>query len=137
MAFFNSAVGVLQTLVIALGAGLGIWGVINLLEGYGNDNPGAKSQGMWCCLCVKLQPCEILPGLPEAYHPETGCRAYAEKTRPYYAIEGKTAHFTRRSGHLSCIGKGLTPTPVKMRFYCVTHTIKTAPMKRRGTVAIH
>ena len=28
------------------GAGLGIWGAINLLEGYGNDNPGAKSQGM-------------------------------------------------------------------------------------------
>ena len=26
MAFFNSAVTVLQTLVIALGAGLGIWG---------------------------------------------------------------------------------------------------------------
>ena len=26
MAFFNSAVGVLQTLVVALGAGLGIWG---------------------------------------------------------------------------------------------------------------
>ena len=46
MAFFNEAVNVLQTLVIALGAGLGIWGVINLLEGYGNDNPGAKSQGI-------------------------------------------------------------------------------------------
>ena len=46
MKFFNSAIGVLQTLVIALGAGLGIWGVINLLEGYGNDNPGAKSQGI-------------------------------------------------------------------------------------------
>ena len=46
MTFFNSAVDVLQTLVIALGAGLGIWGVINLLEGYGNDNTGAKSQGM-------------------------------------------------------------------------------------------
>ena len=46
MAFFSSAVGVLQTLVIALGAGLAIWGVINLMEGYGNDNPGAKSQGM-------------------------------------------------------------------------------------------
>ena len=46
MTFFNSAVDVLQTLVIALGAGLGIWGVINLLEGYGNDNPGAKSQGI-------------------------------------------------------------------------------------------
>ena len=46
MDFFNEAINVLQTLVIALGAGLGIWGVINLLEGYGNDNPGAKSQGM-------------------------------------------------------------------------------------------
>ena len=44
MAFFNQAITVLQTLVIALGAGLGIWGVINLLEGYGNDNPGAKWQ---------------------------------------------------------------------------------------------
>jgi len=44
--FFNSAIGVLQTLVIALGAGLAVWGVINLLEGYGNDNPGAKSQGI-------------------------------------------------------------------------------------------
>ena len=46
MGFFNSVIGVLQTLVIALGAGLGIWGAINLMEGYGNDNPGAKSQGM-------------------------------------------------------------------------------------------
>ena len=44
MEFFNSAVGVLQTLVVALGAGLGIWGVINLLEGYGQDNPASKSQ---------------------------------------------------------------------------------------------
>lgn len=43
MEFFNSAVGVLQTLVIALGAGLGIWGAINLMEGYGNDNPGANA----------------------------------------------------------------------------------------------
>ena len=46
MAFFTSAVGTLQTFVVALGAGLGIWGAINLMEGYGNDNPGAKSQGM-------------------------------------------------------------------------------------------
>ena len=38
MAFFNSAVGVLQILVVALGACLGIWGVINLLEGYDQDN---------------------------------------------------------------------------------------------------
>ena len=46
MVFFNSAITVLQTLVIALGAGLGVWGVVNLLEDYGNDNPGVKSQGM-------------------------------------------------------------------------------------------
>ena len=46
MAFFSSTVEVLQTLVTAIGAGLGIWGLVNLLEGYGNDNPGAKSQGM-------------------------------------------------------------------------------------------
>ena len=44
MAFFTSAVGVLQTLVIALGAGLAIWGVVNLMEGYGNDNRATRSQ---------------------------------------------------------------------------------------------
>lgn len=44
--FFSSAISILQTLVSAIGAGLGVWGVINLLEGYGNDNPGAKSQGI-------------------------------------------------------------------------------------------
>ena len=41
--FFNSAVTVLRTLVVALGAGLGIWGAINLLEGYGNDNRATRS----------------------------------------------------------------------------------------------
>ena len=46
MEFFASAVGVIQTLVVALGAALGVWGGINLLEGYGSDNPGAKSQGI-------------------------------------------------------------------------------------------
>ena len=46
MAFFTSAIETLKTLVIAIGAGLGVWGVVNLLEGYGNDNPGAKSQGI-------------------------------------------------------------------------------------------
>jgi hypothetical protein len=46
MGFFSDAINVLSTLVIALGAGLTIWGVINLLEGYGSDNPGAKSQGI-------------------------------------------------------------------------------------------
>jgi len=43
MQFFTSAVNTLQTLVIALGAGLAVWGVVNLLEGYGLDNPGANA----------------------------------------------------------------------------------------------
>ena len=46
MAFINESINVLRTLVIAIGGGLAVWGVINLLEGYGNDNPGAKSQGI-------------------------------------------------------------------------------------------
>ena len=46
MEFFASAVTTLQTLVVAIGAGLGVWGIVNLLEGYGQDNPGAKSQGI-------------------------------------------------------------------------------------------
>ena len=44
MEFFNSAIEVLQTLVVALGAGLDVWGGVNLLEGYGSDNPGSPSQ---------------------------------------------------------------------------------------------
>lgn len=46
MGFFEEAVGTLQIIVIALGAGIAAWGIINLLEGYGSDNPGAKSQGI-------------------------------------------------------------------------------------------
>ena len=56
MAFFTSSITVLQTLVVALGAGLGIWGAINLMEGYGNDNPGAKSQGMKQVIPNKQEP---------------------------------------------------------------------------------
>ena len=43
MAFFASAIDTLKILVIALGAGLGAWGVINLLEGYGQDNPASNA----------------------------------------------------------------------------------------------
>ncbi len=43
MAFFGSAVTILQTLVTAIGAGLGVWGVVNLMEGYGNDNRATRS----------------------------------------------------------------------------------------------
>ena len=43
MAFFSSAITTLKTPVVAIGAGLGVWGVVNLLEGYGNDNRATRS----------------------------------------------------------------------------------------------
>ena len=46
MDFFTNAIDVLQTLVIALGGGLCVWGGINLLEGYGQDNPARTSRGI-------------------------------------------------------------------------------------------
>jgi len=45
-AFLTQSINTLKTVVTAIGGGLSAWGVINLLEGYGNDNPGAKSQGI-------------------------------------------------------------------------------------------
>ena len=44
--FITSACTVLKSVISLIGAGVAVWGVVNLLEGYGNDNPGAKSQGM-------------------------------------------------------------------------------------------
>ena len=46
MEFFNSAVDTLQAIVIGLGGALYVWGGVNLLEGYGQDNPASKSQGV-------------------------------------------------------------------------------------------
>ena len=43
MEFFNSAVDTLQTIVVGLGGALCVWGGVNLLEGYGADNPASKS----------------------------------------------------------------------------------------------
>ena len=66
MAFFTSAIDTLKTLVIAIGAGLGVWGVVNLLEGYGNDNPGAKSQGikqLMAGACIMLLGTSLIPQL--------------------------------------------------------------------------
>lgn len=45
MEFFTTSISGLETVVTALGAGVAVWGVINLLEGYGGDNPASKSQG--------------------------------------------------------------------------------------------
>ena len=46
MRFFTSAIGALSKITVGVGAALGAWGGVNLMEGYGNDNPGAKSQGV-------------------------------------------------------------------------------------------
>ena len=46
MEFFNSAVDTLQTIVVGLGGALCVWGGINLLEGYGQDNPGSNGKGL-------------------------------------------------------------------------------------------
>lgn len=44
--FIIQGINVIQKIVFILGCGFAAWGAINLLEGYGNDNPGAKSQGI-------------------------------------------------------------------------------------------
>ena len=41
--FISKTETVLKTLLILIGAGLALWGVVNLIEGYGNDNPGANA----------------------------------------------------------------------------------------------
>ena len=43
MDFSTNASDVLQTLGIARGGGLCVWGGINLLEGYGQDTPASKA----------------------------------------------------------------------------------------------
>ena len=69
MEFFNQAIDILKILVMALGAGLAVWGVINLLEGYGSDNPAAKSQGIKQLMAgggvvlIGLQLIHLLSGL--------------------------------------------------------------------------
>lgn len=52
MEFFNQSITVLQTLVVAIGAGLGVWGVVNLMEGYGNDNPGANADAPFAAVSM-------------------------------------------------------------------------------------
>ncbi|WP_292106390.1 Maff2 family mobile element protein [Megasphaera sp.] len=46
MEFFNSAVTTLQTIFVGLFGALCFLVGINLLEGYGQDNPASKSQGV-------------------------------------------------------------------------------------------
>ena len=71
-AFFTSAIDTLQTVVILIGGGVAVWGVINLLEGYGNDNPGAKSQGMKQLMAgvgIALIGITLVPQLSTMFNP--------------------------------------------------------------------
>lgn len=54
MTVFTTGITVLQKIVIAIGTGLCVWGGINLMEGYGGDNPGSKSQGFFIMVCVGI-----------------------------------------------------------------------------------
>ena len=80
MDFFNSAVTTMSTLVTALGGGLGVWGVINLMEGYGADNPASKSQGVKQLMAgggVMLLGLKVVPLL------SLSLIHISEPTRPY------------------------------------------------------
>ena len=46
MEFFALAISTLTTIITVLGAGVGVWGIVNLLEGYGSENAQARSQGI-------------------------------------------------------------------------------------------
>ncbi len=69
MEFFNQAIDILKILVMALGAGLAVWGVINLLEGYGRitlrQNHRALSSSWLAAVSVLigLQLIPLLSGL--------------------------------------------------------------------------
>ena len=66
MEFFNQAIDILKILVMALGAGLAVWGVINLLEGYGSDNPAAKSQGIKQLMAAAVILFTVVSPIPRA-----------------------------------------------------------------------
>jgi len=46
MDFFKTAIDTLGNLVILIGAGMGAWGGVMLMEAYGADNPGGKFSGL-------------------------------------------------------------------------------------------
>ena len=46
MTFFSTAIDGLKLVITAMGAGVSVWGIINLLEAHGSENAGNKSQGI-------------------------------------------------------------------------------------------
>lgn len=69
--FFQNSITTLQTVVSAIGAGIAVWGIVNLLEGYGNDNPGAKSQGIKQLMAgggIVILAQTVIPGLANLFN---------------------------------------------------------------------
>ena len=87
-------------------------------------------------LCVNLQQRQILPRLPEAYHPQTSRRAHEEKTRPCYAVGAENPLICKAFRAGKSDRRYFIPFPPKMAFYCVTFTT-TAPTKRQGAEVIY
>lgn len=75
MDFFNSAVTTMSTLVTALGGGLGVWGVINLMEGYGAKQP-----------CVQKPGCQAVDGGRRCH--AAGSEGRASAVQPDYRLSG-------------------------------------------------
>lgn len=46
---------------------------------------------VWRVLCFKVKQCQILPGLPEAYHEPAGSGTHEETPHPCYAVGEKKA----------------------------------------------
>ena len=84
-------------------------------------------------LCVKVKQRQILPGLPQADHPQASRRADAETTRPRYAVGAKKplrhtafqARFEQNSTHEKT-GRGghhRLPRPVFSSFKIIPFVI--------------
>lgn len=71
MEFWYTVVDFLRIAVIGIGAVFMVPGVTNLFEGYGNDNPGAKSQG-WKQIgggaAIVLFGVFVVPGLKDVFN---------------------------------------------------------------------
>ena len=78
MDFFNSAVSSLSTVVVAIGAGVGVWGIINLMEATAEITRPAKarvSSSLWLAEVSFSWALESFPCCP-AYSAKTRVTAY-------------------------------------------------------------
>ena len=70
---YEEACVILETLMQALGAGLAIWGTITMMEGYENNNPEKKEQGLQQVLAgsrIASIPVFRDPSLYDIYFPK-------------------------------------------------------------------